>query len=444
MDSPVQFKPAMTDDQSEDEGPAVNPAPPPDAAVAGLGDVLHSDAIGDTLYSERGVLRTLMALNAAVPRYLGLEAEAADGAGNGAEEAGDVAGDGEGSATVRNTGDGGEDGVRDAGDGVRVAGSDGGERMEAVVSAEDGSGTDRGRQTVAGGGGGPTDGEPGCEEPPLMELDSELEQQLCDLWDMSAERAVAEFAAGSGLLEVAWPLLDRSPCPRLLEILAGTLANCAGHGVSALPGGADTAASAVALLIANSRGDAPVLRETLRLAQAALCALPEPEPLLRALSGWLPLLTDVLRGALSAPLLRQTLGLLAAVAQLPGRRRWWLAELAALEGLSEAVLEGLAQLVTGGRAGVTADDALDCCRDALLLLAEVEAVEGAARPASGQSVGRRRDGWRGGFSLGRGFSLARVFRHMELIRSLHSFSHVSQDMKCNERLLRQRSFGSFK
>ncbi|KAF0294789.1 Protein saal1 [Amphibalanus amphitrite] len=256
-----------------------------------LKDPDSHDAIGDTLYSERGLLRTLMALNAAVPRYLGLERSAGEG--------GDAGGDGAGE------------------------------------SSEDGGG----------------------DGPPLMELDAELEEQLCQLWDMTAERAVAEFAAASGLLEVVWPLLDRSPCPRLLEIVAGALANCAGHGAKALPGGADTAAAA-----------------------------PEPERLLRALAGWLPLLADVLRGALSAPLLRQALGLLAAVAELPERRAWWLGELAAARELPAAVLEGLAQLVGGGGAGVTAAEALDCCRDSLLLLAEVEAMEGAEKPDTGQSV----------------------------------------------------------
>ncbi|XP_043242457.1 uncharacterized protein LOC122392038 isoform X2 [Amphibalanus amphitrite] len=298
--------------EDEDGTPSVNPAPPP--AAGPLDAVLHSDAIGDTLYSERGLLRTLMALNAAVPRYLGLERSAGEG--------GDAEGDGAGE------------------------------------SPEDGGG----------------------DEPPLMELDAELEEQLCQLWDMTAERAVAEFAAASGLLEVVWPLLDRSPCPRLLEIVSGALANCAGHGAKALPGGADTAAAAVGLLIAGSRGDAPVLRETLRLAQAAACAQPEPERLLRALAGWLPLLVDVLRGALFAPLLRQALGLLAAVAELPDRRAWWLGELAAVRELPAAVLEGLAQLVGGDGAGVTAAEALDCCRDSLLLLAEVEAMEGAEKP----------------------------------------------------------------
>ena len=368
MDSPVPSECDATGGGSEEdeEAPAVNPAPPSDAAA-----VLHSDAIGDTLYSERGVLRTLMALNAAVPRYLGLPS---DGAGGGGD-------------------------VRDAGDSVGTARRDCGGRVEAVVA---GGGGAAGVEHRTGYGGeiaavksetmteeersdcGPE------SEPALMELDGQLEQELCQLWDMTAERAVAEFVAGSGLLEVAWPLLGRSPCPRLLEIVAGTLANCAGHGVAALPGGADTAASAAGLLLANSRGDPPLLRETLRLVQAAACAQPEPERLLRELSGWLPLLCEVLRGALSAPLLRQTLGLLTAVAELRGRRRWWLAELAAADRLPESVLEGLAQLVSGDAAGVTAEDMLDCCRDSLVLLAEVETLEGAAKPEPGQSAWRGR------------------------------------------------------
>ena len=43
-------------------------------------------------------------------------------------------------------------------------------------------------------------------------------------------------------------------------------------------------------------------------------------------------------------------------------------------------------------AGGTAEEALACCRDSLLLLAEVEAEDGAAGPQSGQSAGRRQGG----------------------------------------------------
>ncbi|XP_037074556.1 protein saal1-like [Pollicipes pollicipes] len=173
----------------DDELDTVNPAPPLEAGDAS--SVLHSDAIGDTMYSERGVLRTLMALNAAVPRYIGL-----------------------------------------------------GQHQNSACDES---------------------------EPPLMELDTELEQQLCQLWDMSAERDVAVFLGNCGLVEVALPLLGRSPCPRLLEILAGTFANCAAHGPTGL-----------AQLYAV-RGELPeeellqTCRDTLRLVAELRAELPDTE-----------------------------------------------------------------------------------------------------------------------------------------------------------------------
>ena len=113
-----------------------------------------------------------MAPNVAVPRYLGLEPATADGTGGGPEKSGDVSGGEEMCQevrTLRDTGDGGEDFVRDGGDFgrdiavdtgacVRMAGGSGAVDTGACVRMTGGSGAvDTGACVRMTGGSGAVD-----------------------------------------------------------------------------------------------------------------------------------------------------------------------------------------------------------------------------------------------------------------------------------------------
>lgn len=394
MSEPAAADGAGSAESEPAEDCAVNPAPPPEA-----GDqlsVLRSDAIGDTMYSERGVLRILMALNQAVPRYLGGSVEEADEGANENER------NNREGACDRNTASGNADPAKG-----ESGGTQGGKADSAGMPVSEGN------HSVSPAGGAaksalaisspalassnsascPSDEKPspvictyreadaaaGVEAAEsdaavpagLMELDGELEQQLCQLWDMTAERDVAAYLHSAGFLQVSWPLLGRSPCPRLLEILAGTLANCLAH-AGAFPISAQLVAEAAELLIGNSRDDAPLLAETLRLVTAGVCggAAPPAAPLHAAVASWLPLLRRLLAGALSPHLLWKALELVAAVAAPPDSRQQWLERLAEVDGWTAAMLEALRQLLTSP-GEVAAADQLTACREMLRLTADL-------------------------------------------------------------------------
>ncbi|EEC02629.1 hypothetical protein IscW_ISCW002577 [Ixodes scapularis] len=68
-------------------------------------------------------------------------------------------------------------------------------------------------------------GEADMEE--VVELDREVEQELCTLWDMAANSDVARFLHEFKAFEIFLQIIKTSRSPRLVEILVGILGNMA-------------------------------------------------------------------------------------------------------------------------------------------------------------------------------------------------------------------------
>ncbi|OQR67651.1 protein SAAL1-like [Tropilaelaps mercedesae] len=65
----------------------------------------------------------------------------------------------------------------------------------------------------------------GDDREEMRNISEELEQQLCTLWDMSANQEVSEFLEEFHASEMFVQLMGLTKAPRLLEILLGILAN---------------------------------------------------------------------------------------------------------------------------------------------------------------------------------------------------------------------------
>ncbi|GFT20442.1 protein saal1 [Nephila pilipes] len=59
----------------------------------------------------------------------------------------------------------------------------------------------------------------------MVELDSKIEDQACTLWDMSANKEVAEFLNASSVPNIFFDIIVETKSPRLLEIVIGILGN---------------------------------------------------------------------------------------------------------------------------------------------------------------------------------------------------------------------------
>ncbi|XP_006865863.1 PREDICTED: protein SAAL1 [Chrysochloris asiatica] len=65
------------------------------------------------------------------------------------------------------------------------------------------------------------------DEEPQMELDEEMENEICRVWDMSMDEDVALFLQEFNVPDIFMGVLTKSKCPRLREICVGILGNMA-------------------------------------------------------------------------------------------------------------------------------------------------------------------------------------------------------------------------
>ncbi|XP_059471251.1 protein saal1 [Neocloeon triangulifer] len=64
-----------------------------------------------------------------------------------------------------------------------------------------------------------------CQEEEIKELESSFEEDLCTIWDMAAEKDVAQFLAKHDILNLIEAILSECKNPRLMEIMLGILGN---------------------------------------------------------------------------------------------------------------------------------------------------------------------------------------------------------------------------
>lgn len=64
----------------------------------------------------------------------------------------------------------------------------------------------------------------------VLELDSEVEERICMLWDMSSNKDIAHFLLENRAIEVFLEIINMTVSPRLVEIIVGILGNMACFG----------------------------------------------------------------------------------------------------------------------------------------------------------------------------------------------------------------------
>lgn len=197
----------------------VNPPPP-----AELGEdvcaMLRGDAIGNTAYTQRWVLNTLLVITQALPYYLAAEAEPVP----------DVAFSQE---------------------------NEDSKNMDTEDPSEEAKGAD------------------GLEEgrPAVLELAEDVESAACQLWDMTVEPDVVIHLLDLGavdILQLATDIITLSRAPRLTEVVVGVVAN-----MSCQPAGCKRIINHQALLNAclalpQTTDDVPTLIEAFRFLRLLL------------------------------------------------------------------------------------------------------------------------------------------------------------------------------
>ncbi|XP_042858591.1 uncharacterized protein LOC122244679 isoform X2 [Penaeus japonicus] len=293
----------------------VNPPPPSELGEAESA-VLRGDAIGNTTYTHRWVLNTLLTITKALPEYLGTDDGPAEENGKEDEEEGYV---------------------------IEMKDTDG--QAEGPSAA-----------TVTGKAG-------------IVELAEDVESAACQLWDMTAEKDVVlhllEFGAVD-ILHLATDIITLSRAPRLTEVVVGVVANicCQAEGCEKVIEHRALLSSCLSLLQATD--DVPTLVECLRLLQLLLWHVThrvKPEdrskcPLVLALKGHEPLkvaLIFILKNSLSEVLLSSVMQFLEALMYiwLPDDQCYMAADYTE-SGLVEGVVEVMRQFlklseVSGGQ-----------------------------------------------------------------------------------------------
>ncbi|XP_047494484.1 uncharacterized protein LOC125042709 [Penaeus chinensis] len=285
----------------------VNPPPPSELGEAESA-VLRGDAIGDTAYTQRWVLNTLLTITKALPEYLGTDDEPAEENDKKAE--------------------GGE------GDLIEMKESDG--QAEGLSTT-----------TIPSKSG-------------IVELAEDVENAACQLWDMTAEKDVVlhllEFGAFD-ILHLATDIITLSRAPRLTEVVVGVVANicCQAEGCVKVIEHKALLSSCLNLL--QSTDDVPTLVECLRLLQLMLWHVThrvKPEdrskcPLVLALKGQEALklaLIFILKNSLSDTLLSSLMQFLEALMYiwLPNDQCYMAADYTE-SGLVEGVVEVMRQFL---------------------------------------------------------------------------------------------------
>lgn len=285
----------------------VNPPPPSELGEAESA-VLRGDAIGDTAYTQRWVLNTLLTITKALPEYLGTDDGPAE-ENDKKEEGGD-------------------------GDVIEMKESDGQARGLSTTTVPSKAG--------------------------IVELAEDVENAACQLWDMTAEKDVVlhllEFGAFD-ILHLATDIITLSRAPRLTEVVVGVVANicCQAEGCEKVIEHRALLSSCLNLL--QSTDDVPTLVECMRLLQLLLWHVThrvKPEdrskcPLVLALKGQEALkvaLIFILKNSLSEVLLSSLMQFLEALMYiwLPNDQCYMAADYTE-SGLVEGVVEVMRQFL---------------------------------------------------------------------------------------------------
>ncbi|CAN8027329.1 unnamed protein product [Ixodes persulcatus] len=147
-------------------------------------------------------------------------------------------------------------------------------------------------------------GEADMEE--VVELDKEVEQELCTLWDMAANSDVARFLHEFKAFEIFLQIIKTSRSPRLVEILVGILGNMAVFPDLSLALSQEDSMLQMALQLLGG-SDAPTLLQVLRLCHTCLAnreSLPLWLAAIRGADSCLPHITFILGNSINEELLK--------------------------------------------------------------------------------------------------------------------------------------------
>lgn len=207
-----------SEDISQNDSPEclVNPSLPSELCEAEC-VVLRGDAIGNTAYTHRWVLNTLLKITQALPHYLTTEKTIED--------------------TVRNC----PETIIDEG----IKNSEN-ELLKSVDEGKDDS---------------------------ILELAEDVENAACQLWDMTAEPDVVHYLLSLSVIDImqlAKDIITQSRAPRLTEVVVGVVANicCQAVGCEKVIGHESLLSSCLTLLYTTD--DVPTLIEGLRLLRLLL------------------------------------------------------------------------------------------------------------------------------------------------------------------------------
>ncbi|XP_077558582.1 protein saal1 [Haemaphysalis longicornis] len=155
------------------------------------------------------------------------------------------------------------------------------------------------------------------ELPPdgVVELDKEVEEELCTLWDMAANSDVAHFLHEFKAFEIFLQIIATSRSPRLVEIIIGILGNMAVFPDLSLALSHDEGILQIAMQLLGGT-DSPTLIQVLRLCQTCMSneeSLPLWLDAIRCCDSCLPSITFILENSMNEELLKLSLQVLDCV-----------------------------------------------------------------------------------------------------------------------------------
>lgn len=149
----------------------------------------------------------------------------------------------------------------------------------------------------------------------VVELDKEVEEELCTLWDMAANSDVAHFLHEFKAFEIFLQIIATSRAPRLVEILIGILGNMAVFPDLSLALSRDEGILHMAMQLLGGT-DSPTLIQVLRLCQTCMSneeSLPLWLDAIRSCDSCLPSITFILENSMNEELLKLSMQVLDCV-----------------------------------------------------------------------------------------------------------------------------------
>lgn len=159
------------------------------------------------------------------------------------------------------------------------------------------------------------EGEKVLSEEEAVELDREVEEELCTVWDMAANSDVAHFLHEFKASEIFLQIISTSKSPRLVEILIGILGNMAVFPDLSMALSKEEGLLQMAMQLLGGT-DTPTLVQVLRLCHTCLSnkeSLPFWLQAIRSSDSCLSGITFILENSINEELLRATLQVLDLV-----------------------------------------------------------------------------------------------------------------------------------